>query len=200
VGILHLSTGDLLRSAVAEGSELGRAADGHMRSGGLVPDELVLGILRERLVRRDAATGFILDGFPRTLDQARALERLTPLDVVVSFEIPSAVLLERLTGRRMCPKCGSLYNLTSRPPKEAGRCDQDGAELLQRADDRPEAVEVRLRVYAERTAPLLEYYGARGLLAHLDASGSPAEVATRLRQIVPAGHLSERIPDTGGQP
>jgi adenylate kinase len=192
LGLVHLSTGDLLRAAVAEGSELGRAADGHMRAGRLVPDELVVEILRERLRRSDAAAGYILDGFPRTLSQAETLGRFARLDVVISLELDPKVLIERLTGRRLCPKCGSVYNLNTRPPRESGRCDRDRAELILRPDDRPEAVEVRLKVYEEQTAPLLDYYRRLGLLRPLDASGTPAEVALRLRRLVSADPSAER--------
>lgn len=184
LGLAHLSTGDLLRAAVAEGSELGRAADGHMRAGRLVPDALVLDILRERLNRSDAAVGFILDGFPRTLGQTKALERLTPIDMVVSFEVDPKALVERLSGRRTCSKCGAVYHVNFHPPRSQGRCDLDGAELIQRPDDRAEAVEVRLRVYAEETAPLLQHYRDAGLLRPLDASGTPESVAERLRALV----------------
>lgn len=169
---------------MAQGSELGRAADVFMREGRLVPDDLVLAILGERLRQPDAAVGFILDGFPRTLSQAETLETLTPIDLVVSFEIDPSTLVPRLTGRRLCPRCGSVYNVVSRPPSVPGRCDREGAELLQRSDDRVEAVEVRLRVYAEQTEPLLERYRRLGLLRPLDASGPPAAVSGRLRQLL----------------
>lgn len=148
-----------------------------------MPDELVLAILSERLRSPDAAAGFLLDGFPRTLAQAEALDRLTTLDLVVWFEIDQGSLVARLAGRRLCPQCGSVYNLLSRPPREPGRCDQDGAELLQRPDDRREAVEVRLKVYEEQTAPLLDRYRSLGLLRTLDASGPPDEVSGRLRHL-----------------
>lgn len=181
LGVAHLSTGDLLRSAVAAGTPLGRQAEGHMRAGRLVPDDLVLGILRERLSQPDARPGFILDGFPRNVPQAKALAEITPLDRVVSFELSSHDVLERLVGRRVCPRCQTVYNVVSRPPREAGRCDLDGADLEQRPDDRPEAITTRLAVYAEQTAPLLEHYGRLGLLRPIDARGSPDDVARRLR-------------------
>jgi adenylate kinase len=155
-----------------------------MRAGRLVPDELVLEILRERLARPDAAAGFILDGYPRTIAQARTLEGITPLDVVVWFEVDRGVLVQRLSGRRSCPQCGLVYNVVSKPPRLAGRCDRDGSELVQRPDDRPEAVEVRLRVFAEQTAPLLELYRREGLLRSLDGSGPAAEVSARLRGLL----------------
>ena len=181
LGIPHLSTGDLLRSAVAAKSPLGREAEGHMAAGRLVPDDLVLQILKERLGRPDAARGFLLDGYPRNPAQASSLERIVPIDVVVSFDLPKETLLARLVERRVCPTCQSVYNLTSQPPRVAGRCDRDGTELVHRPDDRPEAVETRLRVYAEQTAPLLEYYRSRGLLRPVDARGNPDEVRARVR-------------------
>jgi len=184
LGLAHLSTGDLLRAAVAAGSELGRAADGHMRAGRLVPDDLVLEILRERLRQPDAARGFILDGFPRTLAQATALERLTPLDMVVSFEVDPKALVERLAGRRTCARCGAVYHVAFNPSREPGKCDRDGGELVQRPDDRPEAVGVRLKVYAQQTAPLLDHYRAKGLLRPLDAADTPSAVAEGLRRLV----------------
>jgi len=182
--IPHLSTGDLLRAAVSARTPLGLEADGHMRAGGLVPDDLVLKILRERLGQPDASHGFLLDGFPRNLAQAETLARITPIDVVVSFDLPDEELVRRLSARRICPKCQSVYNLESRPPHTAGRCDQDGTELIQRPDDRPEAVSTRLRVYAEQTAPLLEFYRGRGRLRPIDAMGTPDEVAQRVRAAV----------------
>ncbi len=184
LGVPHLSTGDLLRGAVAAATPLGREADGYMRAGRLVPDDLVLRILGERLDAPDARSGFILDGFPRNLAQAEILERRVVLDHVVSFEIPPAELVRRLSARRICPTCQAVYNLDSKPPRVPGRCDRDGSELLQRPDDRPEAVEVRLRVYAEQTAPLLDFYRRRGLLRPLDASGAPEAVAERLRRLI----------------
>ncbi|MCI4373252.1 MAG: nucleoside monophosphate kinase, partial [Thermoplasmata archaeon] len=147
LGIPHLSTGDLLRSAVAARSPLGLAAEAHMAAGRLVPDSLVLEILEERVGRNDAARGFLLDGFPRNLAQAEALDRRAPIDVVVAFEIPVDQLLPRLTGRRSCPTCHSVYNVETRPPRVPDRCDLDGTPLVQRPDDRPEAVRIRLEVY-----------------------------------------------------
>jgi adenylate kinase len=184
LGIPHLSTGDLLRAAVAEGSPLGREADGHMRAGRLVPDALVLGILQERLARPDARGGCLLDGYPRNLAQAGALEAIVHVDLVLAFELPQLELVERLAGRRVCPRCASVYNVRSSPPRTPGRCDRDGEGLVQRPDDRPEAVAERLRVYAEVTAPLLAHYRAQGVLRTVDASGSAEAVAARLRAAV----------------
>ncbi len=177
----------MLRAAVAEGSELGRAADDHIRAGRLVPDPLVLEVLRDRLQRPEAARGFVLDGFPRNLAQAEALDRLTTLDAVVYFDILPREIVDRLSGRRVCPSCGTVYNVLTSPPRAAGRCDRDGEELQQRPDDRPEAIRVRLQVYEEQTAPLLDHYRRRGLLRSLDASGTAAVVADRLRKLLAAG-------------
>ncbi len=181
----HLSTGDLLRAAIAAKTPLGLAAEEHVRSGGLVPDALVLQILRERLARPDAADGFLLDGYPRNLAQAEALRAITPLDAVLAFELPHDVLVARLTGRRVCPLCQSVYHVDFHPPRVAGRCDKDGTELVQRPDDRPEAVGRRLEVYAEQTAPLVAHYRALGRLRDVDARGSEDEVARRVRAALP---------------
>jgi len=185
LGIPHLSTGDLLRAAAAARTPLGLAADDYIRAGKLVPDDLVLMILGERLARPDAKAGFLLDGFPRNLPQAEALGRVTPLDAVVSFDLDPEEIVRRLSDRRLCPQCQSVYNLTSRPPRAPGRCDKDGASLIRRSDDQPEAVATRLKVYAEQTAPLLQFYRVRGLLRPVDARGSPADVARRVRGLVP---------------
>lgn len=177
----HLSTGDLLREAARAKTSLGEEADVYMRAGRLVPDELVLRILRERLGRPDAANGYILDGYPRNVAQANELDRITAIDRVLAFDIPEAVLVERLTQRWTCPKCGTAYNLATRPPKTAGTCDLDGTPLAQRADDAPAAVRTRLAVYNEQTAPLLEHYRRKGRLTPIDATGDPGQVAGRLR-------------------
>jgi len=181
MGIPHISTGDMLRAAVAARTPLGVEAEGHMNSGGLVPDDLVLGILRDRLAQPDARPGYILDGFPRNIPQAEALATFANVERVVSFDLPEEQLVQRLSDRWICPKCQSVYNLSTQPPKVAGRCDRDGETLLQRPDDRPEAVRVRLRVYLEKTAPLLDYYRKRNLLRPIDASGTPEKVTARLR-------------------
>lgn len=180
LGIPHLSTGDMLRAAAKAGTPLGLEADRYMRAGELVPDRVVLGLLADELHRPGGGNGFLLDGFPRTVPQAEALGRLVRIDRVLSFELPEERLVDRLTGRRSCPVCGSVYNLTTQPPKDPARCDRDGTPLVQRADDRPEAVRTRLAVYDAQTRPLLEYYRARGLLTRVDAQGSVAEVGARI--------------------
>jgi len=184
LGIPHLATGDLLRGAVAARTPLGQEAEGYMHAGQQVPHDLVLKILGDRLSRPDAKEGFILDGFPRNLAQAEVLGRMTRLDVVLSFEIAPEELIRRLSNRRTCPKCQSVYNLAAEAPKVAGRCDRDGTELVQRPDDRPEVVKTRFQVYADQTAPLLEHYRKQGLLKTVDASGSTDEVAARVRAAI----------------
>jgi adenylate kinase len=189
-GVVHLSTGDLLRAAVAARTPLGLEAEGHMKAGRLVPDDLVLRILKERLAAADARRGFVLDGFPRNRAQAEALTSITPLDIVLSFDLPHDVLVERLSGRRICPTCQSVYHVETRPPRQPGRCDHEGAELIQRPDDLPQAIRTRLEVYAAQTAPLLDYYRERHLLRAVDARGSPDQVAARIRAAL-AGVASE---------
>ncbi len=184
LGVPHLSTGDLLRTAVRERSPLGIEAEGYMRAGRLVPDDLVLRLIRERLARPEAARGFLLDGFPRNRAQAEALESVTAIDRVVAFEIDPTLLIRRLGDRRVCPICATVYNLTTRPPKVDGRCDLDQAPLVHRPDDRPEAIRTRLEVYREETAPLEAFYRERGLLRPVRADGTPGEVAARVRSVV----------------
>jgi adenylate kinase len=184
LGIPHLSTGDLLREAVRAKTSLGAEADVYMRAGKLVPDDLVLRILKERISRPDAQTGFVLDGYPRNVAQADELERITSVDRVVSFDLPESLLLERLTNRRHCPKCGTVYNLRTRPPKRDTVCDLDETPLLQRSDDTVDAVRTRIAVYHAQTAPLLEHYRRLERLTPIDASGTPDEVARRLQSAI----------------
>jgi adenylate kinase len=183
-GIAHLSTGEMLREAVADRTALGQEAEGFMRAGQLVPDELVVRIVQDRLDNPDTSDGFLLDGFPRTVEQAELLERFVPVQHAVAFDLPEELLTERLTQRRLCPVCKTSYNLMTAPPKQPGRCDKDGTTLEQREDDRPEAVRTRLKVYHQRTAPLLEYYQKRGVLVRLDARGEPAAVQERLQRLL----------------
>lgn len=184
LGVPHLSTGDLLRAAVAARTPLGVAADAHMRAGRLVPDDLVLQILTERLGRPDCRGGFVLDGYPRNLAQADALDAVAPIDAVFSFDLPVDVLVERLSGRRVCPTCQAVYHLSTLPPRRPGVCDNDGSPLVQRPDDRPEAVTTRFRVYEELTAPLIARYRALGRWQAVDARGTPDEVQARLRAAI----------------
>jgi adenylate kinase len=184
LGVPHLSTGDLLRHAAREGTALGKEAEGHMRAGRLVPDELVLSILGERIAQPDCRWGFLLDGFPRNVAQAEMLDRLAPVDRVIAFQIPESLLVERLTQRRVCPKCGTGYNIVTAPPQVPGRCDRDGEPLTQRSDDTEAAVRTRLKVYQDETAPLLAYYRGRAKLVEVDVVGAPDEVTVRMRAAV----------------
>jgi len=184
LGIPHLSTGDLLRHAAREGTPLGKEAEQHMRAGRLVPDDLVLSILGERIAQPDCQGGFLLDGFPRNVAQAKELDRIAPIERVIAFRIPEGLLVERLTQRRSCPKCGTGYNLATAPPRSPGRCDRDGEPLVQRSDDTEAAVRTRLQVYHLETAPLLEFYRSRGTLVEVDAVGAEEIVAARMREAV----------------
>lgn len=182
LGIPQISTGDMLRSAVERGTELGREAKRYMDAGALVPDDVVIGIVRERLAEPDTAAGFILDGFPRTVAQAEALAAFTPLDAVVSIEVPEEQLVSRLAGRRTCRACGAIYHVVSSPPSTDGRCDACGGDLYQRSDDQEASIRERLRQYHEKTAPLESWYRERGLLVGIDGTGRPDEVTERLEQ------------------
>jgi len=192
-GVPQVSTGDLLREAVAAGTELGRAAQLVMQSGGLVADDIMLGIIRERLARPDAARGFILDGFPRTQAQADGLATLlqgldTPLDAVVLMEIEPEILLRRLAGRRSCRRCGRVFHIETNPPAPGDRCTNGKAhDLFQRPDDNEATVRQRLAVYRERTQPLIDHYARTGLLRRIDANGSLNEVAARLEAVLAPG-------------
>lgn len=172
-GIPQIATGDILRAAVKEGTPMGLKAKSYMDTGALVPDEVVIGIVTERLQKDDCADGFILDGFPRTVPQADALEdNLSEvdrdLDAVLSLEVDVEALVERLTGRRTCKDCGRGYHVKFDPPKTEGVCDACGGELYQRDDDREETIRKRLEVYNEQTAPLADYYDRAGLLKRID--------------------------------
>src|SRR5213082_2308159 len=192
-GIPQISTGDLLRAAVARGTELGRQAREAMDGGRLVEDSLVLGMIRERLGEPDTRRGFIFDGFPRNLAQAHALERLLealqqPLDAVVQFDVDYRELVRRISGRRSCADCGRVFNMLTSPPPSSESCPRTGAphRLMQRPDDNEATVAERLRVYDEKTRPLIDFYRARGLLRVIDAAGDVDEVTRRLAQALGA--------------
>jgi adenylate kinase len=179
--IPHISTGDILRANVREGTELGREAKRYMDAGDLVPDDVILGMVGDRLRAPDAEGGFLFDGFPRTVPQAEALERLlveraTPLDVVLRLAVAKDEVVSRLTGRRTCSGCGRIFHLDYDPPTVDGRCDECGGELQQREDDREDVVLNRLEVYAAQTEPLEHFYWERGLLRDVQAVGSVDEV------------------------
>lgn len=163
-GIPHISTGDILRKNVAEGTELGKEAKKYMDEGKLVPDDVVIKMMEERLREEDCKKGFILDGFPRTIYQADELSKITDIDAVLSIDVPFSKLIERITGRRSCPKCGAVYHIKYNPPEKDGICDVCGTPLIQRDDDREETVKKRLRTYEEQTEPLIDYYRKKGKL------------------------------------
>jgi adenylate kinase len=180
-GLAHISTGDMFRKAVADGTAMGVEAKRYMDAGELVPDEVVIGIVKERLAEPDCEAGFILDGFPRTLGQADALSVALEsmgkkLDAVISIEVPRDVLIERLTARRQCRDCGRIYNVITDPPPADGRCEDCGGEIYQRDDDTVATVTNRLDVYEANTAPLIEYYRSAGLLREIDGDRAPDEV------------------------
>jgi len=185
--IPQISTGDLLRAAVARGTDLGRAAKAVMDAGQLVSDSIVLGMIRERLAEPDTARGFILDGFPRNLAQARGLDELLgelgrPLDAVIVMDVDSAELVRRIAGRRTCRQCGRVFNVLTCPPAAGATCPRTGGphDLYQRPDDAEATVAARLRVYEEKTRPLADFYAARGILRHILAEGEVDAVAMHL--------------------
>jgi adenylate kinase len=187
--IPHISTGDTLRAAIRGGSYLGREAKRYMDRGALVPDDVMIGLVRERLQHSDCAKGFILDGFPRTVPQAEALavlleEMKTPLNYVVNMDVPVEEILRRMSGRFTCQDCGQMYNLMLDPPKMPGCCDCCGGTLIQREDDRIETVHERLGVYRQSTQPLVEYYWSQGLLKTVDGTGTIDAIAKRIREAV----------------
>jgi adenylate kinase len=184
-GIPQISTGDILREAVRNETALGLEAKGFMDRGGLVPDAVVVGIIRERTAREDCRRGYILDGFPRTIPQAEALGTMmkqagTALDAVVSITVADEELVKRLTGRLSCLTCGAMFHETAKPPKKEGICDACGATLVVRKDDTLETVQNRLKVYRDQTAPLIEYYTKAGLLREIDGLGSIDDIFQRI--------------------
>ena len=188
-GIPQLSTGDIIRLAIQNQTEWGRKAEEFVKAGKLVPDEVVIGIVREKLSGKDLANGFILDGFPRTLPQAEALEEMLrelgiQIDAVLYFQMDSDEIVRRLSARRICEKCQTPYNLLSKPPKNDEICDQCGGKVIQRPDDRPEVVRERLRVYEEQTSPLVEFYSRKGLLKVIPSNGSIEEVYERVKEVL----------------
>jgi len=186
--VAHISTGDMLRQEVAAGTALGLQAKKFMDLGNLVPDDVIIGMVRDRISKPDARSAWILDGFPRTLPQATALDQnlagAAAVSHVIYFAVPEPVLVGRLSGRRTCSKCGAIWHVESRPTKKSGVCDQCGGELKQRSDDRPEAVGKRLEVYRSDTAPLLAYYRDRKILREVDANRSPDVVYKELLKLM----------------
>jgi adenylate kinase len=187
-GIPQISTGDILRANVREGTELGLAAKSYMDKGDLVPDEVLIGIIKNRLKEQDCSKGFILDGYPRTVPQADALavildEIEKPIDVVLNLEVPDEVLVGRISGRLMC-KCGASYHTISNPPKNNNICDICGGEVFQRADDKEDAVQNRLNVYKKQTQPLIAYYAKQGILVTLDGTKDMEKVFKDIKAVL----------------
>jgi adenylate kinase len=179
--IPHISTGDMFRKAIKDETDLGKEAKSYMDRGELVPDEVTVGIVKERISEDDAKKGFLLDGFPRTIDQAESLSQIMSeldreIDAVINIEVPEEELMNRLTGRRICEKCGTTYHLVFNPPKVDGICDIDGGKLYQREDDNPETVSNRLSVNVKQSKPILEYYNNKGVLKNIDGSKDIDEV------------------------
>ncbi len=185
LNIPTISTGNILRSAVRNGTPVGLKAKAYMDAGALVPDEVIIGVIGERLQEADAQNGYILDGVPRTIAQAEALENAgIQFDAVVSIEVPDAEIEQRMTGRRTCPACGATYHIVANPPKQEGICDLCGEALGQRKDDQPETVKNRLVTYHEQTEPLKGFYAQRGLLKVVDVRGSVEEVNAAIMKVL----------------
>ncbi|WP_353418560.1 adenylate kinase [Staphylococcus delphini] len=187
--IPHISTGDMFRKAIKDETELGKEAKSYMDRGELVPDEVTVGIVKERISEDDAKKGFLLDGFPRTIEQAEALNSILEelgrtIDAVVNIEVPEEELMNRLTGRRICETCGTTYHLVFNPPKVEGICDIDGGKLYQREDDNPETVANRLEVNVKQSKPILAFYNQKGLLKNIDGSKHIDEVTSDVIEIL----------------
>ncbi len=188
-GLPHISTGDILRNAVKTGTPLGLRAKSTMERGALVPDDIMLGIIRERLAVSDCTRGFLMDGFPRTMVQAEAFELIAPVTLALKLSVPESLLVRRLALRRTCTGCGAMFHLEYHPPKSDGVCDQCGSDLMQREDDKEDVVKSRLKVYEEKTAPLVDYYRKKRVLHEVDG--------TRERDVVFA-ELSSLVEGAGG--
>ena len=194
LGIPQISTGDIFRAEVKSGSELGNKVKGIMEAGGLVPDEIVIDVLKKRLEQDDAKKGFILDGFPRTIPQAEALDKITTIDMVLNIDLPEDILIEKISARRVCKNCGDIYNVAdinregihmpAMPPKVEGKCDKCGGELYQRPDDKVEVIKERLVAYNKQTAPLIDYYRKRGILVDFQPTAGPDEMVPKIVELL----------------
>ncbi len=187
--IPQISTGDILRSEVKQGTPLGKEAKKYMDSGALVPDEVIIGMMEKRIKQDDCKNGFILDGFPRTVAQAEAFDEMLKknglkLDKVILIDVPEQEIIDRLTGRRVCPSCGAVYHMKYNPPKDDNRCDKCGSELIQRDDDKLEVVKNRLEVYKDSTMPLIEYYEKTGKLVKVNGEGTIEEIFEKIKKIL----------------
>jgi adenylate kinase len=193
-----ISTGDMLRQNVKDGTELGREAQTYMDAGDLVPDELIVAMAADRLRADDARDGFILDGFPRTIEQAQALDQqLSDLGrrviAALLVDVPDDEVVRRISGRRVCVKAGHNYHVDNDPPKHAGICDQDGSRLVQRDDDQPDVIGNRLNVYHEQTEPLIDFYDEQGLMRRIDGTRSPAEVHDHIRAVIATLRMEDDV-------
>jgi len=182
--LVHISTGDIFRANIRNQTPLGVQVKAILDSGALVPDDMTIAIVRDRLKQPDAVGGYLLDGFPRTIVQAQSLANFETLDAVVNFVLADSEVVRRLSGRRVCKSCGTGFHLTSLPPKKEGLCDKCGGPLMQRPDDEASAIQERLRVYHAQTAPLVEWYQSRGLLKEIDASPAPETVMKVLKELM----------------
>jgi adenylate kinase len=196
-GLAYYATGDILRAAVKEGTELGRKADEYMKAGELVPDDVIVGVVLEAIQNPEAADGFLLDGFPRTTGQAEALDDKLDevgrsLTAVLLLEVPDDEIVRRLSGRRVSAS-GRVYHIETDPPKAEGVCDVDGSELVQREDDKPETIRNRLKVYHDQTAPLIDFYEERGILRRFDGTRSPTEVYDHIRATLATLRLEDTL-------
>jgi adenylate kinase len=194
----YIATGNMLRAAVDEGTELGVKAKEYMDAGDLVPDDLIIGMILQCVERDDCKDGFLLDGFPRNLEQAKhldeAIERLgRKLNAALLIDVPDEAIVARITGRRVCSKEGHVYHVDSNPPKHEGVCDIDGSKLVQRKDDTPEVVEKRLEIYHRETEPIVEHYDGKGILKRFDGTRPPTEVHDRLRATIATLRLEDEI-------
>ena len=185
LNILTISTGNILRAAIKEGTPTGLEAERYMKAGKLVPDDVIIGIITERVAADDCVNGYILDGVPRTIAQAEALEKAgIVFDDVISIEISDETIMERMTGRRVCEHCGATYHLVAVPPKTPGVCDKCGGKLIQRHDDEPETVKARLEVYHKETEPLKDFYAERGLLKSVENQPTVAETSQAILHVL----------------
>lgn len=182
--IPHISTGDIFRDEIKKGTELGKLVKQYVEKGELVPDEIVIEVVRRRLSMEDCKKGFILDGYPRTLKQAIELDKIVKVDLAIHFIAPEEVIIERISGRRICRRCGAIYHIKFMPPKKPGICDRCGGPLYQREDDKPEVVRHRLKVYYERFKPILEYYKNKGILVEVNAGRKAEEVVKDVLKIL----------------
>jgi adenylate kinase len=187
--ITQLSTGDLLRAHISKGTNLGKEAEGYINSGNLVPDELIIALIKEELLLPQYKSGYLLDGFPRTVPQAIALDKLLEelqqsIDLVLVLEVPDEDIVERLTARRTCPTCGKVYHLVFNPPLSEGRCDLDGSELFLRKDDNEETVTKRLKVYKEQTMPIINYYQQKDLVQTINGVGRLEQIYKNIKNIL----------------